>query len=173
MWKQQPENRHRASGNLRHLRKGRNLTKVVANGLRLEPNRTKELGISSSGKISIGENPIPEAGKRKPKRVSVILQTLTSVVGPTRRGKQPRVCPKRNRPNRTERKLQPDPSEMYLARRSTEGGATQDPVSGIARKTKRGGRRQEVSCVYVVRKAGEAREEAREEEHANYNQKPL
>ena len=62
---------------------------------------------------------------------------------------------------------------MYLARQSTEAGATQGPVSGIAHKIEKGGRRQEVSRVYVVRKAEKARKIKREEEHANYSQMPL
>ena len=80
------------SGNLGHLSKGRSLTRAGGNGLRLEPNGTKELGKTSSGKISIGE-PIPEAGKRKPKKVSVILQTLTSLVGPKGKENNPPGLP--------------------------------------------------------------------------------
>ena len=88
MWKQQPENRHRVSGNLRHLRKGRNLTKAVGNGLRLEPNRTKELGKSSSGKTSIGE-PMLEAGKRKPERGECNSTNTHLASRSERKGKQP------------------------------------------------------------------------------------
>ena len=82
------------SGNPRHLSKGRSLTKAGGNGLRLEPNRTNGLGKSSSGKISIDRRkPTPEAGKKKPKRVSVILQTLTSLVGPKGKENNPPGLP--------------------------------------------------------------------------------
>ena len=88
------------------------------------------------------------------------------------RNTNPQVFPKRNRPNRTERMLQPDFSEMYLARRSTEAGAIQDPVSGIAHKIEKEGEDRSVSC--VCGKEGRKSEKIkREEEHANYSQMPL
>ena len=96
--------------------------------------------------------------------MSVILRTLTSLVGPKREGKQPPGSA-RNGTDLTER------SES--CNQSTEAGATLDPMSGIAHKIEKGREKTEsVSCV-CGKKGRKSEERKREEEHANYNQKPL
>ena len=173
MWEEKQENRHRVSGNLRHLSKGRSLTKAGGNCLRLEPNGATELGKSSSGKIGIAEDRFRKQAKRKPKGVSVILQTLTSLVGPKWKGKQTSGSA-RNGTDLTERSesCNQTPPKCTWLDGLPKRVLLKTQCPGSLAKVKRGGRRQKVSRVYG--KTGRKSEERkREEEHANYNQMPL
>ena len=75
-WKTDTECR----GNLRHLSWGTNLTKMGDGSLRLGYGQGRAGKRQLSG-TSIGSR-YPEAGKRKPKRVRIVLQTLTALLSP-------------------------------------------------------------------------------------------
>ena len=145
------------SGNPRHLSEGRSLTKAGGNGLRLEPNGTKELGKTSPGKISIGE-PIPEAGKRKPKKGECNSTNTHLASRSERKGKQPPGS-SRNGTDLTERSesCNQTPPKCTWLDGLPKRVLLKTQCPGSLAKVKRGGRRQKVSRVYVVRKVGKAR----------------